>query len=81
MIKILSSNCGWSIYKIAQNQCINDKKYINQRLQVEMMRTDIELGTYRNALRGGGTGGSSFDVRGGSTQQPSVGYSLGTATQ
>lgn len=36
MIKILSSNCGWSIYKIAQNQCINDKKYINQRLQVEI---------------------------------------------
>ena len=52
-----------------------------QRLQAELMRTDIELGTYRNALRGGGTGGSSFDVRGGSTQQPSVGYSLGTATQ
>ena len=42
-----------------------------QRLQAELMRTDIELGTYRNALRGGGTGGSSFDVRGGSTQQPS----------
>ena len=52
-----------------------------QRLQAELMRTDIELGTYRNALRGGGTGGSSFDVRGGSTQQPSVGYSLGTASQ
>jgi hypothetical protein len=52
-----------------------------ERLQAELMRTDIELGTYRNALRGGGTGGSSFDVRGGSTQQPSVGYSLGTATQ
>jgi hypothetical protein len=49
-----------------------------QRLQAELMRTDIELGTYRNALRGGGTGGSSFDVRGGSQSQGGVGLSLGT---
>jgi hypothetical protein len=52
-----------------------------ERLQAELMRTDFQIGTYMNALSGGGTGGSSFDVRGGSTQQPSVGYSLGTATQ
>jgi len=51
-------------------------------LQQELFRTDIELGTYRNALRGtGGIGSQSFDVRGGSAQQPSVGYSLGTASQ
>jgi len=51
-------------------------------LQQELFRTDIELGTYRNALRGTGSIGSqSFDVRGGSAQQPSVGYSLGTASQ
>lgn len=51
-------------------------------LQQELFRTDIELGTYRNALRGTGSIGSQpFDVRGGSAQQPSVGYSLGTASQ
>lgn len=52
-----------------------------QRLQAELMRTDIELGTYRNALRGGGSTTTPIDVRGGSQNQSSVGYSLGTATQ
>ena len=52
-----------------------------QRLQAEMMRTDIELGTYRNALRGGGSSATPIDVRGGSQTQSGVGYSLGTATQ
>jgi hypothetical protein len=37
-----------------------------ESLQQELFRTDIELGTYRNALRGtGSTGGQSFDVSGG----------------
>jgi hypothetical protein len=50
-------------------------------LQQELFRTDIELGTYRNALRGtGSTGGQSFDVSGGSQSQGGVGYSLGTPT-
>jgi hypothetical protein len=52
-----------------------------QRLQAELMRTDIELGTYRNALRGGGSTTTPIDVRGGSQTQSGVGYSLGTATQ
>jgi hypothetical protein len=52
-----------------------------QRLQAELMRTDIELATYRNALRGGGSTTTPIDVRGGSQNQSSVGYSLGTATQ
>ena len=51
-----------------------------KRLQAELMRTDFQIATYMGAL-GGGMGGQSFDVRGGSTQQPSVGYSLGTASQ
>ena len=50
-------------------------------LQQELFRTDIELGTYRNALRGTGrTGGQSFDVSGGSQSQGGVGLSLGTPT-
>ena len=52
-----------------------------ESLQQELFRTDIELGTYRNALRGGGsTGGQSFDVSGGSQSQGGVGLSLGTPT-
>ena len=52
-----------------------------ESLQQELFRTDIELGTYRNALRGGGsTGGQSFDVSGGSQSQGGVGFSLGTPT-
>ena len=51
-----------------------------QRLQAEIMRTDFQIGTYMNALSGGGTGGSSFDVRGGSQSQGGVGLSLGTPT-
>ena len=51
-----------------------------QNLQAELMRTEIELGTYRNALRGGSTA-TPIDVRGGSQTQSGVGYSLGTATQ
>jgi hypothetical protein len=52
-----------------------------QSLQQELFRTDIELGTYRNALRGtGSTGGQSFDVSGGSQSQGGVGLSLGTPT-
>jgi len=50
-------------------------------LQAELMRTDIELGTYRNALRGGGSTTTPIDVRGGSQTQSGVGYSLGTAKQ
>lgn len=50
-----------------------------ESLQQELFRTDIELGTYRNALRGtGSTGGQSFDVSGGSQSQGGVGFSLGT---
>jgi len=52
-----------------------------QRLQAELMRTDIELGTYRNALSGGGSNRTPIDVRGGSQTQSGVGYSLGTAKQ
>ena len=52
-----------------------------QSLQAELMRTDIELGTYRNALRGGGSSTTPIDVRGGSQTQSGVGYSLGTTTQ
>ena len=52
-----------------------------ESLQQELFRTDIELGTYRNALRGtGSTGGQSFDVSGGSQSQGGVGFSLGTPT-
>jgi hypothetical protein len=52
-----------------------------ESLQQELFRTDIELGTYRNALRGtGSTGGQSFDVSGGSQSQGGVGLSLGTPT-
>ena len=52
-----------------------------ERLQRELMRVDFELGTYSNALSGGGsTGGQSFDVSGGSQSQGGVGYSLGTPT-
>ena len=52
-----------------------------ESLQQELFRTDIELGTYRNALRGtGSTGSQSFDVSGGSQSQGGVGYSLGTPT-
>ena len=52
-----------------------------QSLQQELFRTDVELGTYRNALRGtGSTGGQSFDVSGGSQSQGGVGFSLGTPT-
>jgi hypothetical protein len=50
-------------------------------LQAELMRTDIELGTYRNALRGGGSTTTPIDVRGGSQTQSGVGYSLGTVKQ
>jgi hypothetical protein len=49
-----------------------------ERLQSELFRIDLELGTYSKALSGGGTGGSSFDVRGGSQSQGGVGLSLGT---
>ena len=52
-----------------------------QRLQAELMRTDIELGTYRNALSGGGSNRTPIDVRGGSQTQSGVGYSLGTVKQ
>ena len=52
-----------------------------QSLQAELMRTEIELGTYRNALRGGGSTATPIDVRGGSQTQSGLGYSLGTATQ
>jgi hypothetical protein len=52
-----------------------------ESLQQELFRTDIELGTYRNALRGtGSTGGQSFDVSGGSQSQGGVGFNLGTPT-
>ena len=52
-----------------------------ESLQQELFRTDIELGTYRNALRGtGSTGSQSFDVSGGSQSQGGVGLSLGTPT-
>ena len=51
-----------------------------KRLQAELMRTDFQIAAYMGAL-GGGMGGQSFDVRGGSAQQPSVGYSVGTASQ
>ena len=52
-----------------------------QRLQSELMRTDFQIGTYMNALSGGGSTTTPIDVRGGSQTQSGVGYSLGTATQ
>jgi len=51
-----------------------------EQARQEMFRTDLDLSVFRKSVMGGGTGGQSFDVSGGSQSQGGVGYSLGTPT-